>query len=152
MNDMTRHLRFQRRPAPVLPEHRPLYKIAQTLLILHLSSRGGRSGLPRLHLLNWALKDIARARALSQTARSGTLNVKAWGFDPALAIALRYACAEGLVVESGARYQITDEGVLFAKAIMADAEILPEEKLILSEMGKSITEAMVEQASKEWER
>src|SRR3546814_3539930 len=49
-------LRFERRPSPVLAEHRPMYKIGQVLLILFLASRGGRSSLPRLQLFNWAMK------------------------------------------------------------------------------------------------
>src|SRR5687768_14129599 len=108
MNEAHAHLLFQPRPAPVLPEHRPLYKIAQVLLVLHLASRAGKSSLTRLHLFNWAMKSADRGGRLSHAARTKELSVTAWGFDPALAIALRYASAEGLIVTSASGYELTE--------------------------------------------
>lgn len=151
MTDAHRHVRFQRQPAPVLPEHRPLYKIAQILLVLHIGSRAGKSSLPRLHLFNWALKAPERIDRLSQAAKTRTLNVPAWGFDPALAIALRYASAELLITNSGASYQLADLGQLFAKSVIAEPDVLFAEKEALAAIGKSITEAMVDAVAKGWE-
>lgn len=145
------HLKFQRRPSPVLPEHRPLYKIAQLVLILSLASRGGKSSLARLHLFNWAFKSGDRGERLSHAVRAKSLNVTAWGFDPALAIALRYAVAEGLVSVNGSGYQLTDVGKIFAKSIGDDPEVLWAEKTLLTEVGKGITEKMVDAVAKGWE-
>lgn len=144
-------LRFQRHPTPVLPEHRPLYKIAQVLLILDLASRGGRSSLARLHLFNWSLKLNDRGQRLIRSAESRQLHVSAWGFDPALAIALRYACAEGLIRTSGGGYELTDIGQGFARIIAADPLTLVGEKELLRKIGKRITEAMVDEIAKGWE-
>lgn len=143
-------LKFQRRPSPVLPEHRPLYKIAQLVLILSLASRGGRSSLARLHLFNWAFKSKDRGARLSQAVRTKSLNVAAWGFDPALAIALRYAAAEGLVSAGGSGYQLTDTGQIFARSIEEAPEVLVTEKAMLTEVGKGITEKMVDAVAKGW--
>lgn len=145
------HLKFQRRPSPVLPEHRPLYKIAQLVLILSLASRGGKSSLARLHLFNWAFKSADRGERLSQAVRTKSLNVTAWGFDPALAIALRYAAAEGLVSVGGSGYQLTDVGQIFAKSIVEAPEVLAAEKALLIDVGKGITEKMVDAVAKGWE-
>jgi len=145
-----KHLKFQRRPSPVLPEHRPLYKIAQLALVLYLASRGAKSSLARLHLFNWAFKSSGRGGRLSQAVRTKSLSVTAWGFDPALAIALRYAVAEGLVSVNGSGYQLTDLGQIFAKSIAAAPEVLVAEKALLIEVGKGITEKMVDAVAKGW--
>jgi len=145
------HLKFQRRPSPVLPEHRPLYKIAQLALILSQASRGSKSSLARLHLFNWAFKSADRGERLSQAVRAKSLNVTAWGFDPALAIALRYGAAEGLVSAGRSGYQLTDAGHIFAQAVADDPEVLRAEKALLAEIGKGITEKMVDAVAKGWE-
>ncbi|MBB1519787.1 hypothetical protein [Aquipseudomonas guryensis] len=145
------NLIFQQRPTPVLPEHRPLYKISQILLILFLASRGNRSSLARLHLFNWALKSPDRTARLSAAARSKSLNISAWGFDPALAIAINFACAEELISTSGGGYDLTDKGEALAKEITRDPHTLPGEKEALITIGKGITEGMVEAIAKGWD-
>lgn len=154
MADLTlepRHLRFERRPAPVLVEHRPLYKICQLLLVLHLSSRGGKSTLPRLHLFNWALKRTDRIQKLVDAANAKVLHITAWGFDPALAIAIRFALAEDLVQTTSTGYQIADKGRAFIEAVLKDADAFATERALLKEIGKDITEAMVDTVAKGWE-
>jgi enoyl-CoA hydratase/carnithine racemase len=129
-----------------------MYKICQVLLILHMASRGGRSRLPRLHLFNWALKTSARSQQLVGAAQAKSLRVAAWGFDPALAIALRYAVAEGVVNEVSAGYELSDSGVALAKDVANDSELLVAEKKVLLAIGRSgITEGMVDEVAKGWE-
>lgn len=151
MSEQTARLQFRRRPSPVLAEHRPLYKIGQLLLILHLASRGGRSRLPRLHLLNWALKEEGRRDLLLLAAQRKVLGVAAWGFDPALAIAIRYAIAEGLLDETTTGYGLSDAGAVFARELVKDPGLFVQEKTFLVELGKEITEAMVEAVASGWE-
>ena len=59
-------LRFKRRPMAIAAELRPDWKIAALLLILHLSSRGGKSSLRRLHILNWALRSVKNRAEFEQ--------------------------------------------------------------------------------------
>ncbi|MGA4423102.1 hypothetical protein ACI2UY_23445 [Ralstonia nicotianae] len=154
MNELTderRRLRFERRPSPVLAEHRPLYKICQLLLVLHISSRGGKSTLPRLHLFNWALKRTDRIQKLVDATKAKVLHITAWGFDPALAIAIRYAVAEGLVQPTSTGYQISEKGRSFINEVIKDAGAFPNECVRLKEIGKDITENMVETVAKGWE-
>ncbi len=151
MTDAITGLRFQRRPSPVLAEHRPLYKICQVLLVLQLASRAGRSKLPRLHLFNWALKSSARRDQLVTASKEKVLQVTAWGFDPALAIAIRYAIAERLVRETSTGYELTDEGALLAKDVMKLTDVFVAEKSALLAIGKGITEGMVEDVANGWE-
>lgn len=144
-------LRFERRPSPVLAEHRPMYKIGLVLLILHLASRGGKSSLPRLQLFNWAMKSIKRQQQLVLAVGEKVLQVPAWGFDPTLAIAVRIAIAEGLVAENSTGYEISTDGEFFVKEIMKDAELFGPERSFLSAVGKGLTEGMIEATASGWE-
>ena len=144
-------LRFERRPAPVLPEHRPLYKIGQLLLILQLGSRGRKSSLPRIQLFNWALKRKEREAILLDAGQKGYLKVSAWGFDPAVAIAISYALAEELMQTTSTGYSISSAGINFVAAFCKDPDCFSSERLFLEKVGKSITETMVTQVSRGWE-
>lgn len=145
------HLVFERRPAPVLVEHRPLYKICQLLLVLRMSSRGGKSTLPRLHLFNWALKRTDRIQKLIDAAKARALNITAWGFDPAVAIAIRYAVAENLIKTTSTGYQLTEKGQSFIDDVLKDESAFFQERALLKEVGKDVTENMVESVAKGWE-
>lgn len=145
-----RRLRFVRRPSPVLVEHRPLYKITQLLLVLQLSSRGGKSTLARLHLFNWALKRTDRIQKLVDAAKLEVLLITAWGFDPALAIAIRFAIAEDLVQQTSTGYRIADKGKAFIAEVLKDSEAFAKERNLLTEIGKDITETMVDNVAKGW--
>lgn len=144
-------LLFVQRPAPVIPEHRILYKITQVLLILKVASRGEQSSLPRLHLFNWALKDSDRMSKLVTASKTKRLDVLAWGFDPALAHALRYAEADKLIAPRKASFGLSERGDTLAIAVAADPLSFPDAKLFLSTVGKAITENMVETISKGWD-
>lgn len=146
-----RHLLFERRPSPVLVEHRPLYKITQLLLVLQISSRGGKSTLPRLHLFNWALKRTDRILKLVEAATAKVLNMTAWGFDPALAIAIRFAVAEDLVKPTSTGYQLSDKGKAFIAEVLKEPDAFANERKLLIQVGKDITEAMVDKVAKGWE-
>jgi hypothetical protein len=150
MSEHTKTLRFVRRAAPVFPEHRPLYKIAQILLMLELASRGGKSSLPRLQLLNWALKTAPRRARLVEAVKKGQLNLAAWGFDPVVAIALRFAEAEKLIKQTATGYQITNLGKSFTQSVCKDTENLESERSFLTSLGKSLTEGMVSAVSDKW--
>lgn len=144
-------LRFERRPSPVLAEHRPMYKIGQVLLILSLASRGGKSSLPRLQLFNWAMKSAKRQQQLVLGVGEKVLQVPAWGFDPALAIAVRFAIAEGLILENSTGYEISEAGEFFVKVILKDTGLFEHERSFLSAVGKGLTEGMVEATASGWE-
>lgn len=128
-----------------------MYKIGQVLLILSLASRGGRSSLPRLQLFNWAMKSEKRQQLLILAVGEKVLQVPAWGFDPALAIAVRLAIAEGLVVENSTGYAISEAGEFFVKEILKDADLFGDERSFLSAVGKGLTERMVEATASGWE-
>ncbi|WP_200947174.1 hypothetical protein [Rhizobacter sp. Root404] len=128
-----------------------MYKIGQVLLTLSLASRGRRSSLPRLQLFNWATKSAKRQQQLVLDVGEKVLQVPAWGFDPALAIAVRLAIAEGLVAENSTGYEITESGEFFVNEILKDPDMFGRERSFLSAVGKGLTEGMVEATASGWE-
>lgn len=148
MND--KKMKFIQRPAPVFVEHRPIYKIGQILLILYLSSRGFKSSLTRLQLFNWLIKENVRKDKVILSIKKNKLDVYAWGFDPALTIALRYAIAEKLIDEDVDTFKLTDKGVDYCMKIIEDETLFEQEKIFLKAVKKSITEKMVDSAAKGW--
>lgn len=148
MND--KKMKFIQRPAPVFVEHRPIYKIGQILLILYLSSRGFKSSLTRLQLFNWLIKERVRKDKVILSIKNNKLDVYAWGFDPALTIALRYAIAEKLIDEDVDSFKLTNKGVEYCMRILEDETLFEEEKFFLQVVKKSITEKIVDSATKGW--
>jgi predicted transcriptional regulator len=73
------------------------------------------------------------------------------GFDPAVAIAIRYAVAEELIKTTSTGYQITDKGQSFVDAALKDDTTFVQERQLLKDIGKDITEGMVEDVAKGWE-
>lgn len=143
-------IKFTRRPSPVLSEHRPLYKIAQAICILGYTGRAGRASTLKINLLNWALNTKIRERALLAASSRGALPFAAWGFDPALAIALHLCEAEGLTEKTTTGHALTPAGSKFFKTLSADTEVLTSEKAFLKAIGKTLTEDMVERETKKW--
>ena len=142
-------LLFERKAMPVIPEHRPMYKICQILLILNICSIANKSSLIRLHLFNWALKDDKRIRMLINSAESKELSFGVWGMDPALNMALNYAVGDGLVHKNNTGYELANKG----KRFLSDGsihELFEDETKILSIIGKRITEKMIKDVAQRW--
>lgn len=137
-----RSFRFTRRPMAIAAELRPDWKIGALLLILHLSSRGGKSSLRRLHILNWALRS-AKNRAEFEQVREHQQRLFSFQFrfEPALARAIDLAVGEKLIewVDRD-RLRITEKGKRWLTDILKDESVMREERDFLKRIGKSITE------------
>ena len=136
---------------PILADYRPLYKITQVLLILHLCSRGKKSTLIRLHLISWAMKDVKRRSTLLQSANKNKVQFGIWGVDPSINFALQYSLAEGLIEMSGVSYRLSGAGTTFISKIKA-SDILEGDFDYLKSIGCRITEKMVLDIVAEWEK
>lgn len=147
---MMSKLTFHRKPMPIMAEHRPIYKITQLLLVLHLSSRGKKSSLIRLHLFSWALKDERRKMMLLESANQNKILFGVWGVDPAVNISLQYAEAEGLINKSGLSYKLTQYGTEYASKINSELAF-KDDYFFLESLDLKITEGMVDNIVGEWE-
>jgi hypothetical protein len=139
-----RAFRFTRRPMAIAAELRPDWKIGALLLILHLSSRAGKSSLRRLHILNWALRS-AKNRAEFEQVRDHRQPLFSFQFrfEPALGRAINLAVGENYVDwVGGDRLQITAKGKRWMAEILKDETVMQEERDFLTRIGKDITETI----------
>ena len=136
--------RFTRRPMAIAAELRPDWKIGTLLLILHLSSRGGKSSLRRLHILNWALRSSKNRAEFEQVwEHQQPLFSFQFRFEPALGRAVNLAVGEKYVEwVGGNRLQITAKGQRWVKDILKDESVMQEEREFLERIGKDITEGI----------
>jgi len=127
-------LRFKRRPMAIAAELRPDWKIGAMLLILHISSRGGKSSLRRLHILNWALRSSKNRAEFEQVREhQQPLFSFQFRFEPALGRAINLAVGEEYVEwVGGNRLQITPKGQRWVQ----------QEREFLERIGKDITEGI----------
>src|SRR6266404_2077972 len=142
-SDIDRPFTFRRRPIPVPAESRAVWKVAELLLILRLSSRGGRSSLKRLHLLNWAVRSASN-RAAFADSRRGTLPLFRFivRFEPAFSRAIDLAAGLGYVDWNGGdRIQLSAKGNELADQFLKDTSLLQNERTFFGEIGKSVTES-----------
>lgn len=134
---------------PIYAEYRPLYKIAQIVFVLFICSRGGKSSLIRLQLFNWALKDKLRHQTLIDASSKGRLEIDVWGMDPSLNSAIQFAIAEKIVERNNNGIALTDHGKKYTNSLLKD-EGFKELTVVLSEIGKGITESMITEISDSW--
>lgn len=154
MEELTiKKLSFTRRPISVPADYRPMYKIGIIVMILKICCRAERGGLLKLHLLSWALKSSKNMDLVRQYIANNYKNeFSVWGIEPALNRALLLAVAEGICeIIEGKTYQLTEKGNKFYKMIVADNELLEEEKSFLKFVGKNkITDSRIDAISKQW--
>lgn len=134
---------------PIFADYRPLYKIAQLLLTLHLCSRGGKSSFIRLQLFNWILKDNERRTLLIDAVKNQTLDINVWGLDPSLNSAVQFSLAEGLIQRCNNGITLTENGKVYAEELV-NKETMKDDIDFLKKIGKGITESMVSQVSDSW--
>jgi hypothetical protein len=136
--------RFKRRPMAIAADFRPDWKIGTLLLILHLSSYGGKSSLKRLHILNWALRSAKNRMEFEQVKEhQQPLFSFQFRFEPALGRAIHLAVGEKLVEwVGGDRLKITAKGKGWITDILKDDSVMRDEREFLERIGKTITEPL----------
>ncbi|MEJ3720046.1 hypothetical protein WGM54_18845 [Paenibacillus polymyxa] len=142
---------FTRRKVPVSPEYRPLTKIAQIVLVLSMASRGNSANLLKFQLLNWAFKSKERDKVLLMLIQDPLITPPLINMDPSVNRALQFAIADKLISfsESTGKFTLSAKGTDFAKAINKEADILIEEKALLTKIGLKITDKVISTLFKE---
>lgn len=135
---------FSKRPVAIPGDMRPLWRIALITLFLHISSRGAKSSLTRLHSLNWLSKSQTSRnqliRLLAKERLDGPIIVR---YEPSFNRAIDLATGEGFISRfDGNKLALTPKGARFAKEIESDSDTLELEKVFLRELGKRFTEAI----------
>ena len=139
------NLSFTRRPSPINPEFRPIYRMSIIILILKIASRGSSASLLKLHFFSWMIKSRERRQMLSMILESTSSQLPIFNIEPSLNQALLYLESEKLVKRNGDRFILSDTGESLASEIISETDILIKEKSFLNLIGKKFTEAKVEE-------
>lgn len=135
-------IRFKKRPNAVAPDFRPGWKVSLLLLILQFGSRGGKSSLTRLHVLNWGVRSAKHQEELLATLKSeAPLFAFSVRFEPAFSRAIDLGAAAGFVSwVGGSRIEVTATGSEIARKLKKNTQVFLPELLFLEGVGKSLTE------------
>jgi uncharacterized membrane protein len=148
-----KNITFHKRPIPVQPEYRPVYKIAQIVIGLKKSCRKNKASLLLLHLFSWALKSNENEKLILDYLKSPSNTLlEIWNFEPSLNRALHFAQAENLIemVLPQGHYGLTERGHKFADVLIENDFVLLQEKAFFDSIKYSITETLVQDISKKW--
>ena len=135
---------FTDRGTPIPADRRPLWRIGLVAFLLAECSRGQKSSLVRLHVLDWATRSLeSRTQLLAFLEdHHQTVIIR---YDPSLLRAIRLGVAEGVFAIDGKNVKLISNGVLFAKEIANDMDIFSQERGFLTRLGKRLTEGLVGQ-------
>jgi hypothetical protein len=150
MAETKKNITFTKRSIPIPADYRPLYKIGHILLILSVSSRGGKASLMKIHFLSWAIKSKRNSETVMNWIKTDfKQDFHIWGIEPTVNRALTLAAADQLILESGGQYELAERGKQYIKLVMKDGGIYEDEIAFLNKVGKSlITEAKIQELSK----
>ncbi len=137
---------FHKRPIPILAEYRPMYQIAIVVLVLKYCCRGNTAGLQKLHLFSWCLSSENNMTTFKTLFENEFKNkMPHWTISPTLNRALNYALADNICeLTTNHKYKLTLKGIDFANKIVANGDLFIHEKAFMVEIGKQITDEMVE--------
>lgn len=137
---------FQRRPTPVPGDMRIAWRVSLILLML-VASRSNRASLAKLHILNDAIRSNQVARL--RDATDADAKILPWNLrvEPAFARAIDFVVGERLAkwTKTGGRasLQLTGTGQAAAAAIDKVEDALEQERAVISEHAKKLTETRV---------
>lgn len=142
---------FTDRPTPLYPSYRPMYRVAQILMILNYNGYGGKASLLKLHMFSWALKSSKNMEELKSFVVSNhRTRLRFFGIESTLNRALNLAYAEGLIGFSNGIYSLKDKGIQFADELDKDEELFIEEKQYLKFIGKKVPEKIIKELVNVW--
>lgn len=146
--DEIKEIRFSRKRVPISPELRPMYRISQIVLILHLSSTKQTASLLKLQLFNWGLQNEGRYERLLKLKETNHFPIIR--FDPFLNRALNYGVAMGVFSfnDKTGKFSLTEKGEVLAQRILKE-DVFIEEKKFLKAIKKSLSDAYISQLFKE---
>lgn len=135
---------FKRRPRALPPDLRPDLRVAVLVLVL-ARCRAERASLRQLHVLMWAVRSRTSRSAFLAALQKGAESDRAMvRFEPSVNRTLDLAVGEGLVERVMNRVILTDKGRIFCRELHSNAALLDEVKAFLDDIGKKVTQKMVE--------
>src|SRR5947209_4097114 len=128
--------KFLPRPRDLPSDLRPNWRVPLLVLMLDMCSRGGKSSLYKLHLLNWSIRSEEQRWLLLENLSDGPdYSQVRIQVEPSFIRAIQFSVAEKLVERlDGNRVKITEQGRQFAQDIKKSKSLVSE-KEFLSKIG-----------------
>jgi len=141
-----KRITFKKKPIPLPVEYRPMYQIAIISMVLRYCCRGNVANLQKLHLFSWSLYSESNMSELKKLVENDyRTHIPHWAIDPALNRALVYAVEDKICeLTSNKKYKLTTKGISFVDLIELDNDLFQQEKLFLNQIGKQITDDVVD--------
>jgi len=133
--DLDARVRFQGNRTVLPASNRVVWRLS--LLVLTLGKfRGQTASISSLHLISWALRGNRTSNMLRAWLTGQHVpDLVTSRIDPLLDTTLRLAAAEGLItLTTNGRASLTDRGKELAAVLDGDAEVLAQEKALLSDI------------------
>lgn len=139
---------FQQRKAFTPCETRPLWKCSLVVLIVGLVGRDKRCSLKKIHTANWLTKSPHHFKEIVEWSKSELLFAPNIRLDPFVDRAIELIAASGYAFKSDGKIELTPKGKEFFEQLVADKEIMEQEKTALKASKKHLSEAAVERIFK----
>lgn len=119
----------------------PSWRISLLILILHLTGRDSKASRNKIHLVNWALKNMIHVSSFMDYV-NGSGARPFINLDPAMDKAIDYAMYAKLITIESNRLQLTGKGKSIAGSLERE-HVFDAEKSTLKMMKKVLTEVNV---------
>jgi hypothetical protein len=135
---------FKQRKAFTPCETRPLWKCALIILIVGLTGREKKCSLKKIHTANWVIKSSEHLKDLIDWSQSNLLFPPNIRLDPFTDRAIELVAASGHVRKSSGKIELTPTGETFFEGLMANKEIMTQEKSSLKASKKYLSDSAIE--------
>lgn len=145
-DEVSTPIRFRHRPAPIPGDLRLGWRSSALALVLD-QCRGKTANLEQVHLLLWGLRtEVGRQLILRWFSGGRRPDDPVVRYDPSLTRTIALAVAASLVVRNrNQTLTLSEEGQGIASTVRSATDVLIEEKRLLSELPRTITQAKVRQ-------
>lgn len=132
---------FVNRGTMIPCNRRPVWRLALVVMLLKKCSRGEKSSIARLHILDWAIRNTEGQRQLLAFLEDKPMfRFAAVRYDPALLRALLFGKAEDLIAIKKGKIQLIDFGKGFAAELEEKKDMFVHERVFMQILGKRFTE------------
>lgn len=137
---------FNNIPRPIVSKFRPIYKIAQIVMILYKCSRAKSASLLKLSFFNFILKSEENMELAKDIFKSNNFedcvnfNIKE---EPSFEKALFFAIEEGFIKIHEEKYILTEKGIKLGLDIDEVKDLFVKEKMFMKEIKTKIGEEKI---------
>lgn len=137
---------FRDRGTAIPADRRPAWRIALVCLLLSNCSRGRKSSIERLHILDWAIRNTdGRRQLLAFLRQESTDRGVIVRYDPALLRAVHFAAAEDYLKINGKSIQLATAGVALSDELSSSTDVFENERTFMEELGQSFLEQHIKE-------